>query len=299
MFAPMLPALRAAVPELAGLFYTGGTTGFPKGVMLSHASLGISWLGSAASGYMARPGSRTLHAAPLFHLADLTVWGITVLVGGSHVMLPAFDPAAVLSAIETEQVTDALLVPTMIQLVVDYPDLGVPDPDWGERVHAVVVLQPGATLTADELREHVKTLIAGYKAREHGGRRRAAPFRRGQGPQARTAAEVLGRERTPGSLTSPVTGPPGRPAPGGGAWQDGAMTVPRPPASPEVIVRAYAGGDYGAGRSLWAELTEYHRGIYGDPSIGGDDPGAGFDDYLAEPHRAGSGWPSPAAGSSA
>jgi GNAT superfamily N-acetyltransferase len=66
------------------------------------------------------------------------------------------------------------------------------------------------------------------------------------------------------------------------------MTVPRPPASPDVIVRAYADGDYGACRSLWAELTEYHRGIYGDPSIGGDDPGAGFDEYLAEPHRTGS-----------
>lgn len=54
------------------------------------------------------------------------------------------------------------------------------------------------------------------------------------------------------------------------------------------IVRDYADGDYDAGRSLWAELTKYHRGIYGDPSIGGDDPGAGFDDYLAEPQRTGS-----------
>jgi GNAT superfamily N-acetyltransferase len=69
------------------------------------------------------------------------------------------------------------------------------------------------------------------------------------------------------------------------------MTVsrqPDPAAASGVVVRSYADGDYDAGRSLWAELTEYHRGIYGDPSIGGDDPGAGFDDYLAEPHRIGS-----------
>jgi GNAT superfamily N-acetyltransferase len=68
----------------------------------------------------------------------------------------------------------------------------------------------------------------------------------------------------------------------------GHMTVsrqPGSPATPEVIVRDYAEGDYGACRSLWAELTEYHRSIYGDPSIGGDDPGAGFDDYLAESQR--------------
>jgi GNAT superfamily N-acetyltransferase len=57
------------------------------------------------------------------------------------------------------------------------------------------------------------------------------------------------------------------------------MTIsrqPDPAAAPEVVVRDYADGDYRACRSLWAELTEYHRGIYGDPSIGGDDPGAGF-----------------------
>jgi GNAT superfamily N-acetyltransferase len=57
---------------------------------------------------------------------------------------------------------------------------------------------------------------------------------------------------------------------------------------PEVSVRDYREGDYDACRSLWAELTEYHRGIYGDSSIGGDDPGSGFDDYLAEPRRIGS-----------
>jgi acyl-CoA synthetase (AMP-forming)/AMP-acid ligase II len=40
----------------------------------------------------------------------------------------------------------------------------VPDADWGERVHAVVVLLPGQRATADEIRTHCKTLIAGYKA---------------------------------------------------------------------------------------------------------------------------------------
>jgi GNAT superfamily N-acetyltransferase len=67
-----------------------------------------------------------------------------------------------------------------------------------------------------------------------------------------------------------------------------ASLQPGSPATPEVIVREYAERDYGAGRSLWAELTQYHGGIYGDPSVGGDDPGAGFDDYLAGPQRMGS-----------
>ena len=76
-----------------------------------------------------------------------------------------------------------------------------------------------------------------------------------------------------------------------GGWQHERMTVPRqpdPPAASPVVVRPYDDGDYDACRSLWAQLTTYHRGIYGDPSIGGDDPGAGLDDYLAEPRRTGS-----------
>jgi len=41
--------------------------------------------------------------------------------------------------------------------------IGLPDPRWGERVHAVVVLAPGASATGDDIRAHVRTLIAGYK----------------------------------------------------------------------------------------------------------------------------------------
>jgi acyl-CoA synthetase (AMP-forming)/AMP-acid ligase II len=121
--ASPVPDARRGGDELAGLFYTGGTTGFPKGVMLSHRNLCVSWLGSAASGYMGRPGARMLHAAPMFHLADLAFWGVTVLLGGSHVILPAFDPVAVATAIEDYQVTDVLLVPTMIQMMVDHADV--------------------------------------------------------------------------------------------------------------------------------------------------------------------------------
>ncbi len=67
------------------------------------------------------------------------------------------------------------------------------------------------------------------------------------------------------------------------------MTVSRrdPHGTPELITRDYAESDYPRCRSLWAELTEYHRRIYADPSIGGDDPGAGFDTYLTTPQRAG------------
>ncbi len=113
--------------DLAGIFYTGGTTGFPKGVMLSHRNLLASSLGSAASGDFLVPGGRLLHAAPMFHLADLAAWTGRNLTGGAHVIVPSFTPDGVLQAIEQHRVTDALLVPTMIQMLVDAP--GVADAD--------------------------------------------------------------------------------------------------------------------------------------------------------------------------
>jgi GNAT superfamily N-acetyltransferase len=53
-----------------------------------------------------------------------------------------------------------------------------------------------------------------------------------------------------------------------------------------VEVREYGPADLGACRRLYGQLVEHHRAIYDDPTIGGNDPGAGFDDYLAIPERA-------------
>jgi GNAT superfamily N-acetyltransferase len=56
----------------------------------------------------------------------------------------------------------------------------------------------------------------------------------------------------------------------------------------QVTVRPYHESDHPSCRSLWVELTEHHRRIYGDHTIGGDDPGAAFDEYLSTPERVGS-----------
>lgn len=50
----------------------------------------------------------------------------------------------------------------------------------------------------------------------------------------------------------------------------------------EVVVRKYEESDLAACRALWAELTQRHRDIYGDPRIGGENPGAHFDSYLED-----------------
>lgn len=107
---------------LAGVFYTGGTTGFPKGVMLSHSHMMVSALGSQAAEPIAVPGGRMLHAAPLFHSAGLVAWNIQTIVGGTHVFTPSFEPVAVMKAVQDHEVSTAMLPPVMIQMLVDHPD---------------------------------------------------------------------------------------------------------------------------------------------------------------------------------
>ena len=104
------------------MFYTGGTTGNPKGVMLSHDNLLVSAMGTMATAHLQSRGGSLLHAAPMFHLADVAMWITGMLAGCTHVIVPMFAPAAVAAAISEHNVTDLLLVPTMIQMLVDAPE---------------------------------------------------------------------------------------------------------------------------------------------------------------------------------
>jgi long-chain acyl-CoA synthetase len=103
---------------LAGLFYTGGTTGAAKGVMLTHRNVIANALHYQAA-YRFGPDTRWLIVAPLFHAAGSIAVLATVWHGGRHVVLPVFDPAAALELIERERVTATLAVPTMLAAIAD------------------------------------------------------------------------------------------------------------------------------------------------------------------------------------
>jgi len=117
---PISDAYRSG-DDLAGIFYTGGTTGKPKGVMLSHANLmTFALTGALTSGVPEQ--TQMLHCAPLFHIAGMGFLLTAFLQGGTHVMIPGFNPADVSLAVRAHSVTDVLLVPTMIQLLLDSSD---------------------------------------------------------------------------------------------------------------------------------------------------------------------------------
>ncbi len=120
------PSREAGQTGLAALYYTGGTTGFPKGVMLSPLAMWSSAIGVALD-WKLDQDVRYLHAAPMFHLADGCMSLAVTLSAGAHIFLPAFKPEPVLEAIAAHRVTHLLLVPTMIRMLIDSPALAGAD----------------------------------------------------------------------------------------------------------------------------------------------------------------------------
>jgi acyl-CoA synthetase (AMP-forming)/AMP-acid ligase II len=118
---------RGSYDDLAGIFYTGGTTGFPKGVMLSHTNIWTSSVAMTAEMGLNKEGDRYLHAAPMFHLADVAVSYAMVMGGITQVFVPFFEPSAVIEIIASKQINHLLLVPTMVTMVMASPALDKAD----------------------------------------------------------------------------------------------------------------------------------------------------------------------------
>ncbi len=118
-YAPVPPE-QVDGDALWGIFYTGGTTGRAKGVMLSGANVAGNSQTVRTLGVFP-DGCRALIVAPLFHLAGASALMSTMLAGGAAVVAPGFHPAETPRLIADKGVTDAFLVPAMIRMVLDDP----------------------------------------------------------------------------------------------------------------------------------------------------------------------------------
>lgn len=108
--------------DIAHLYYTSGTTGRPKGVILTHRNVKSHALGTIAEFHLT-DADHWFHVAPLFHLADAWATFAVTWVGGKHVILPTFDAGETLRLIQAERITLTNLIPTMLNMMVHHPDL--------------------------------------------------------------------------------------------------------------------------------------------------------------------------------
>jgi|tagenome__1003787_1003787.scaffolds.fasta_scaffold20989882_6 long-chain acyl-CoA synthetase len=164
-----MPLVLAPPDEdaLSIIMFSSGTTGAPKGVLMSHRAVvanihNLLVLTGRLPDELSddHPGTVSMLSVPLFHLAGVQVGCNTLLSGGRLVFLEGkFDPAEVLRLIETERVRVWGSIPTMVTRVLDHPDFAVRD------VSSVSSVPMGGSAVSPELRERVAAAFPGVKSR--------------------------------------------------------------------------------------------------------------------------------------
>ncbi|AOD20639.1 acyl-CoA synthetase [Rhodococcus sp. p52] len=143
------------IEDTSSIVYTGGTTGKPKGVMGSFRSgAALNQIQMAEWQWPEQP--RFLVCTPLSH-AGAAFFVPTLLRGGCLYVLPHFDPALVLEAIEKHRINATMLVPTMIYMLLDHPDFDSRD------LSSIETLFYGASaMSPSRLREGIERLGPGF-----------------------------------------------------------------------------------------------------------------------------------------
>jgi acyl-CoA synthetase (AMP-forming)/AMP-acid ligase II len=120
------PGRESSYDDVVLQLYTSGTTGLPKGVMLTNGN--CSGLLDVAEAWNLDETSVSLVAMPLFHIGGSGWANVSLARGGTDVLVPMIDPAALIETIETSHITNAFLVPAVLQMMCAVP--GAADRDF-------------------------------------------------------------------------------------------------------------------------------------------------------------------------
>jgi acyl-CoA synthetase (AMP-forming)/AMP-acid ligase II len=127
-YADLVGAAPATEPDLAvdedstaWLLYTSGTTGFPKGAMLTHRNLIVAALNSVIE-YEPQPDERALIAFPLCHVSGYAV-PVNHFRGGRVVLTPLFEPELWMKLVDRHRITGTSMAPTMLNMILQHPKI--------------------------------------------------------------------------------------------------------------------------------------------------------------------------------
>jgi long-chain acyl-CoA synthetase len=144
-------------PEaILALIYTSGTTGRPKGVMVTHANI-LADIHNFNYWMRYTEGGVYLHAAPIFHIADFPAMFAAPAFAACQLTIPKFSPQSFCETVERERVSHTVLVPTMINLLTQFPDARKYD------LSSLEVLAYGGSPMAPELIQRTRGLLPHVK----------------------------------------------------------------------------------------------------------------------------------------
>ena len=118
---PPCPGRSRSGTDPYTLFFTGGTTGTPRGVSISHQNVIFASLSYIAELQLTHEMIH-MHVGGFFHLSGAGHMWYTTMVGGTHVILPKFEVGPVLQALHRHRPTNTVLLPTMVNMLLHHPD---------------------------------------------------------------------------------------------------------------------------------------------------------------------------------
>jgi long-chain acyl-CoA synthetase len=138
------------------LVYTSGTTGHPKGVIVTHADI-LANVDHLNYWMPYREGGVHLHAAPIFHILDFPFMFAAPAFGVCQVAIPKFSPQSFCETVERERISQSVLVPTMINLLIQFSELEKYD------LSSLKTLAYGGSPMAPELIHRIREVLPNLK----------------------------------------------------------------------------------------------------------------------------------------